>query len=98
MLDPLLRTELRYQVRDSLEFTKRRMKDSIDKFVSGKMDEESVFTYQAGFLLSPILFNGNYHILYRKGRLEMDGENTLIHFTMSLHIGLIILVLLILPL
>jgi hypothetical protein len=99
MLDPLLRKNIIYEVADSLDSTKKRLKELLEQCDCGAMDEEGTFTYRANFMFSPKIFNSSRNqVVYGKGRLEAGGKNTIVHFTISPNIGLVFLVIVIFPL
>ena len=98
MIDPLLRRNLVYEVHDSYDSTKTRMEKLLSQYDSGKMDEEGMFTFGAGFLFSPRILRSNMQVVYGKGRLEADGKNTVVHFTISPNIGVVFFTVIIFPL
>jgi hypothetical protein len=97
-MDSILRTKLVYEVADSFESTKSKIDHLIIEHSSGKMEEDGTFSYQANFYFGPRIFGSReVRIVYGKGRLEADGKNTLIHFTISPNLGFVFLILLIFP-
>ncbi len=97
-MDSTLRTKIVYEVSDSYESTKSKISRLLLEHRSGKMQEDGTFSYQANFLLSPSLFNhSNARIVYGKGQLIVDGENTLIHFTITPNLVFVFFALLIFP-
>jgi hypothetical protein len=98
-LDSTLRTKIVYEVADSFESTKSKISQLLLEHHSGKMEEDGTFSYQANFMLGPpSIFNiGRGRIVYSKGYLEVDGENTLIHFTICPSHKIVFFLLLIFP-
>jgi len=96
-MDSTLRTTITYLVADSYESTKLKINEGLHDHHSGKVEEDGSFSYEANFLFTPRVLGQRAPIVSGKGYLKMDGENTLIYFTISPNLIFVFLILLIFP-
>ena len=98
-MNTILRTKIVYEVNDSFESTRSKMRQVFNEYESGTMEEDGSFTYKINFMMSPVYssLGGSTQIVYGKGKLEADGTKTLIRLTVGPNLVLVFFVLLIFP-
>lgn len=98
-MNSILITKFVYEVNDSFEATREKMRQVFNEHESGSMEEDGSFTYKINFKISPKYssLGGSTQIVYGKGKLEADGKKTLIQFTVGPNLVFVFFVLLIFP-